>query len=223
MGEAAAQPIEREHLEQCEQCGQEIATLARAAEVGRTTLSAGELLSPDARVWSRISDELNLTSAQAPAPQLAPVATLRPRRRWATAVVGAAAAVALVVGGVAGWQYLQPAYSVLATATLDAFPEWPGATGNAVLEKRADGARVIQVSFDAPGLQDGYREVWLITSDATQLVSLGVVRGTSGTFTVPDGVDISQYDLVDISDEPYDGDPTHSGNSIVRGQLVGTA
>jgi hypothetical protein len=36
---------------------------------------------------------------------------------------------------------------------------------------------------------------------------------------VPAGIDTGEYDLVDISEEPYDGDPTHSGDSIVRGQL----
>jgi len=30
---------------------------------------------------------------------------------------------------------------------------------------------------------------------------------------------VADYPLVDISIEPYDGNPTHSGDSIVRGQL----
>jgi hypothetical protein len=54
-------------------------------------------------------------------------------------------------------------------------------------------------------------------------VSLGVVSGASGTFAIPAGVDITQYVLVDISDQPYNGNPAHSGNSIVRGQLRGSA
>ena len=222
LGELVAEPDDRDHIAECAQCSDEITELAHTAAVGRTTLGAGELMTPDERVWDRIADQLAL----APERQLAPVVTLRPRgsRRWLPALVGAAAAIALVFSGVVTWQALQPAsYTVLATATLDAFPEWPGATGTATVEERSDGARVVQVSFEAPGLQDGYREVWLITSDATRLVSLGVVRGTSGTFTIPDGVDITKYDLVDISDEPYDGDPTHSGVSIVRGQLGAAA
>ncbi len=50
-------------------------------------------------------------------------------------------------------------------------------------------------------------------------MSLGVVDGASGTFTVPDGLDLSRYDLVDVSAEPYDGNPAHSGDSIIRGKL----
>lgn len=75
------------------------------------------------------------------------------------------------------------------------------------------------VTLTAPDASDGYREVWLISSDASRLVSLGVLRGTDGSFTIPDGLDLGTFDLVDVSEEPYDGDPGHSGDSIVRGQL----
>jgi len=32
-------------------------------------------------------------------------------------------------------------------------------------------------------------------------------------------VDLKNYVLVDVSQEPVDGDPNHSGDSIVRGEL----
>lgn len=217
IGEHVAEAVDREHLSGCSECVEELEALSHAVTLGRATLDAGELLTPDPRVWSRIANDLALE----PEREVAGVTVLRPRTRWAPALVGAAAAIALVFGGLATWQSLRPnADPILATATLDAFPDWPGAAGTATVEERSDGARVVNVSFDAPGLQDGYREVWLITSDATRLVSLGMVRGNSGAFVIPEGLDISLYDLVDISDEPYDGDPTHSGNSIVRGQLT---
>ena len=234
LGEHVAESADRGHLADCPQCSEEFNALAHTAAVGRTTLGAGDLAVPSSRVWSRIVEELALTSKLASAsepnpspepasdsePAPAPVITLRPRRRWMSAVIGVAAAVALVLAGVTAWQTFRPApVSVLATATLDAFPDWVGSSGSATVEEQPDGARIVQVSFEAPAPQDGYREVWLITTDTTRLVSLGVVRGVTGAFTIPDGVDISTYDLVDISDEPYDGNPAHSGNSIVRGQL----
>jgi hypothetical protein len=40
-----------------------------------------------------------------------------------------------------------------------------------------------------------------------------------GTFTVPPGVSIEEYPVVDISLEPYDGDPGHSHESLLRGTL----
>jgi hypothetical protein len=127
--------------------------------------------------------------------------------------------------GSAIWLTFEPGAqpTILANATLEAFPNWADSTGEATLERLPDGSRVIDVNFDAPVTADSYREVWLITSDATALVSLGIVEGTSGQFTVPEGLDIDRYDLVDISEEPFDGDPAHSGDSIVRGQLTDNA
>ena len=42
----------------------------------------------------------------------------------------------------------------------------------------------------------------------------------SGTFALPAGLDLSEYPIVDVSDEPVDGNPAHSSVSIVRGTLA---
>jgi hypothetical protein len=225
---------DREHLAECARCAEEMVALTRAAAVGRSTFGAGELSTPDPRVWSRIVEELAIVSEPvapvAPTttrvPPLAPAAVvaLRPRRRGMLALVAAVVAVILVGGGGAAWLTLRPTPdTVLATATLQAFPDWRGATGTATVDKRPDGTRVIKVTCQSGVLKAGYREVWLITADAKRLVSLGNLRGTTGSFVIPAGVDISRYDLVDVSDEPYDGNPDHSGDSIVRGKLVSVA
>jgi len=217
LGEKVADSDAPEHLAQCDECSAELTHFSRAVSAGRSTLDAGELVEPAPRVWTRISDELGLAAE----PQPAPVIELAPRRRWVP-VVGIAASVALVASvGLTAWGITRPTPAiVLASATLDSFPNWPDATGKAVVEESTDGTRVVQVSFDAPGLGDEYTEVWLISSDATRLVSLGTVAGSRGTLTIPAGVDLSIYDLVDVSAEPYDGDPAHSGDSILRGRLA---
>lgn len=51
------------------------------------------------------------------------------------------------------------------------------------------------------------------------MVSLGNLLGSKTTFTLPAGLDVAAYPLVDVSVEPYDGNPLHSGDSVVRGQL----
>lgn len=216
LGEQVADSEDREHIAQCPECTTELANYSRAARVGRATLNSGELLEPAPRVWDRISGELGIGRQPT-----ADVVELAPRRRRWVPVVAVAASVALVASlGVAIWQFVQPSPpTVLATATLEAFPEWPNATGRAVVEEQADGTRVVRLDFDAPSLDDAYKEVWLISSDATRLVSLGIASGPTATLAIPDGIDLSTYDLVDVSAEPLDGDPTHSGNSIVRGQL----
>ena len=231
LGEEVAEPGDREHLAECDECASELAELQRAATVGRSSLDAGELLEPHPRVWDRIVAEVASSDAPsadaraadaepAEAAGAAPAGVVTPIRRRAWIGWVAAGAAALVVVGVVLTQVLAPAPStVLAAAELEAFPQWPGASGTAVVEQEADGTRVVRVDFEAPGDDEGFHEVWLITSDATKLVSLGVVQGTTGTFVIPDGIDLAEYDLVDISAEPYDGDPAHSGDSIVRGEL----
>jgi predicted anti-sigma-YlaC factor YlaD len=214
LGENAGTESDRGHLAACADCRSELENLAHAAAVGRSTLDAGELLQPDERVWNSIKAEV-----AAPAP----VVPLRPR--LARRLLAVAAAVVVLIGGVGVTLWaLQPApVTLLASATLDAFPAWVGSTGSAVVEQTAAGARFVDVTFQAPATEGGFREVWLISSDTSQLVSLGVVRGDTGRFTIPDGLDLNRYDLVDISEEPIDGNPEHSGDSILRGQLKSEA
>lgn len=38
---------------------------------------------------------------------------------------------------------------------------------------------------------------------------------------LPTNVDLDTYRLVDVSAEEYDDDPTHSGDSLLRGTLSG--
>ena len=64
------------------------------------------------------------------------------------------------------------------------------------------------VRVDARSLppSSGFHEVWLLDADATKLVSLGALpSGSVGTFTIPPGVELAEFPVVDISLEPYDG------------------
>ncbi|MCY7412478.1 MAG: anti-sigma factor [Salinibacterium sp.] len=225
LGEQVASPADREHLLSCAECALEADNLSRAATVGRTTLDFGDLLTPSERVWARISDEVGVGNASVPSlPDDATQATsnvivLSSRRRWVPILAVAASAGLLAGVGAISWTALQPAPTViLASATLDGFPDWPDAAGQAVLESRADGARVLLLDLQASE-GSGFREVWLMNDDATELVSLGVVRGQTGTFIVPDGLDLARFNNVDVSAEPFDGNPSHSSDSIVRGPL----
>ena len=148
------------------------------------------------------------------------------RRRWwpiaiAAAAVGVVAGIALGVA-LAGLGVDQGAsQTVVASASLEAFPGWSTA-GSAVLEEDDDGVRSIVVDLDAQVPATQVREVWLIRSDASGLLSLGLLDGSSGRFVVPAGIDLDEFTLVDVSAEPIDGDPAHSGDSIVRGELQKT-
>jgi anti-sigma-K factor RskA len=51
------------------------------------------------------------------------------------------------------------------------------------------------------------------------MVPLGVVAPGSQTVELPADLDLGRFPLVDVSVEPLDGDPTHSGVSVARGEL----
>lgn len=219
LGELGASDSDRAHVADCPDCAAEVANLSRAARVGRSTLGE-ELLTPAPRVWEKITAELAETPQPGEAAQPPVDLALRRRGRWMPVAIAAAMVGILAAGGLVTWQALRPASPVvLASAVLEAFPDWPDSAGSAVVEETAGGSRVVRVDLEVPEDRDGYTEVWLISSDATRLVSLGTVDGTSGTFTIPSGIDITDYTLVDVSVEPFDGNPEHSGNSIVRGEL----
>ena len=140
-----------------------------------------------------------------------------PSRGWL------AVAAALLVGGAVGAGAVavttgsDDGGSVVASTALDPLDDL-GSSGRAEV-RQADTGRVLQVDLDAPELEDGYYEVWLLQSDAQRMVQVGVVQRGATVLPLPEGVDLSTYPLVDVSVEPLDGVPTHSGVSVARGEL----
>ncbi|MGV8966551.1 MAG: anti-sigma factor [Cellulomonas sp.] len=241
LGEPAGDDADRRHLAGCAECGAEVSTLAAVVAIGRSVTDADVLVVPVPAVWDRIRAELVLpaaataiatatatvtaTSAEAADEPAGPTpsTTIVPLRRRRAPWLAAAAAAGLIVGGVGGAWWAgertgPAATAVVAEAALEPLPGWD-ASGTALVEKEPDGARVLVVTLDG-GVQPGdFREVWLIDRDVQRLVSLGVLEGSTGRFTVPAGLDLTDFAVVDVSQEPFDGVPAHSGNSIVRGIL----
>jgi hypothetical protein len=241
LGESADDTAVRQHLEHCALCRDEVAALRSTITVARSTMGEVALIEPPARVWQAVRGELGLdptlqppsrparvhspiSVASAPAPLIELLSRRERRsgiRRTVAVVAASAAAAAVITGAVLGWGAAAPrdAGQVLASTVLDALPDWQEATGDATLAQLADGERVLRVSLDASVDADIVREVWLLTPEVDGLISLGYLTAETGEFIVPDSVDIDRYSVVDISAEPLDGDPTHSGDSIVRGAL----
>ncbi len=248
LGEEASAE-EAAHLAVCDACAADVAALRRTVAAGRTGDGPEPLLTPPPRVWDAIASELGLAdppAASAPsastpsdgpareheagrsasasheetraAEHRVPRRARNRRRGVVLTLIAAVAVVAVVAGTWVARELTRPQVSVIAAAVLDGFPAHPGAEGEAVLEE-ADGHTRIVVELDADVAADGFREVWLLASDGSGLVSLGLLDGRTGTFAVPAGVDLDLFSLVDISQEEDDGDPGHSGDSIVRGEL----
>ena len=204
------------------------------AEIEATLRELGadglELLEPPPDVWEGI--ESAVRTGEEPEGRVVP---LEPRRRRVRPMVlSGAAAVALVIAGVAAYVATRddPA-AVVASATLaydpDAFdPLGAQAAAGAELLIRNGRHQVQLVDAELPAPEAGADlEAWLIRPDdqgnVADLVSLGLVDPADpGSLAVPPGYDPSLYTVVDISVEPRDGDPAHSGRSILRGILNDT-
>ena len=217
---------QRAHVDACDACS---TTLRALTEVVSTARSAAdlELVEPPASVWAAISDQV-ATGAGATGPADDVVRPLRPTRsptRWTA--LGLAAAVGAVLGGIAIGVVTRgsdtgPAGQVVASAQLSPLPDDTGsaAHGSATV-KRVDGHDALVVSTTGLPTTDGFYEVWLLDPTTAGLISIGSVAygDQSTTLPLPDGVRLDQFAVVDISDEPLDGDPTHSTVTVLRGIL----
>lgn len=161
----------------------------------------------------------------APPVELSPPTPLpRRRNRWVAPIAAAVVGIALGAGAVVVVQNRESSVVVDATAPLTPvqggpLPTTDGQLGTAELVTARTGQ---QVRVDAPALPAAGNtayEVWLFGDDG-RMVSLGTLADGSGSFTVPAGIDTTQYRTVDISDEPPDGNPAHSGISLIRGTFA---
>ena len=163
---------------------------------------------PPASLWAAIEGGVRESSGDE-------LAARRRRLRVATAV--AAVAAVLLVGIPLGLSLRRSTPTSQETAQLAALADFTG-SGEAQLEGRN---LVVAVNGLRPIAGEFY-ELWLLDIENGQLhdlVSLGTID-TGGTFHIASAVDLSRYNYVDISIEPDDGNPAHSGDSVLRGQLA---
>jgi hypothetical protein len=189
-----------------------------AAEAGVGDPAAG---APAADVGAGLGDAPTSEPAR-PAPRTASApgavdlgAARRDRRRTGARLLAAAAAVLVVVAGaVVLWP--DDEGTVLAAASLDRLAD--SGSGTAELVEVDGTVRLRLDTEDIAAAEDGFLEVWVIDTEVSQLVSLGPLRD-DGLYDLPDGLDPESFPVVDVSREPLDGDPAHSGDSLLRGQL----
>lgn len=199
------------HLAGCDACRRDLEGFRATVVVARAADVAGLPPAPPA-VWDRITRELGLPRDAAAA---APPAR---RDRTRTRVLVAAAVLAVAAAGVVatavpwrgeagvGFAALGPAIGT-------------GAAGSASLVSEA-GGRFLQVR--SAGLPDtgGFYEVWLLDPASSRMLALGTLDADGkARLSVPEGVSLADYPTVDVSDEPDDGVPAHSGVSVLRAAL----
>lgn len=216
----------RDHAATCPEC----AGLVAAFTGVRRRTGADALVAPPARVRDEVLAEVR--AGDLPEPVSLPGRDEQPSRRgiplWLAAV---AAALALLAGvGLGRWgadgtevpeAVVPPAGTgtVVAAATLTALDS--DADRGKASAVQSEDTFTIRVSATELGDEPGVREVWLINVDGVRMVSIGLLAaGDDGEFAVPMELIDKGYRIVDISVEPDDGDPTHSGVSVARGELA---
>lgn len=195
------------------------------------TFTDGHLDEPPAEVWAGI--EARLASTAGPVRAAAPGARVQPGpARWwrSPQILGAAAALlvfGLVLGLVAtlaggdGAEVVERARLESAATDPALDPVGEASSGQASLVRLADGRYALDVTMTGlPETPDAFLELWLLDERAEGMVSLGPVGGPATRVVLPAGVDPSGFPVVDVSVEPADGVPVHSGRSILRGRLV---
>lgn len=213
------------HLSACARCAGELAAFEAVVATARSIDVTQAPETPPPSVWHGIHDELGLDHRVETRATVTRLPDRTPSRRWSSSFLVAASAAGVLLGSVVTGLVVQQSVApdespppVVASAELAALPDRAG-TGTAELVTTDSGTQLV---LDVSGLSEGegFYEVWLIDPETLAMVGLGALPGTRGTFAVPDGLDLTRYSLVDVSIEPFDGDPVHSRDSVVQGQLT---
>ena len=100
---------------------------------------------------------------------------------------------------------------------------WSRMSGDAELATDDQGRRLLQVALNADLPASGVRQAWLVHRDDPAVrQSLGVLDGRHGLWTVEHAIDLELYPILEISQQSI-GSVEHSGQTIVRGELVTAA
>jgi anti-sigma-K factor RskA len=187
--------------------------VARLRSIARTVGPEDFVRQPPAPgLWERINAEIGGD---------VPAQGRSGRQRWRWSLVAAAAAVAVVTFGATTALLNRDNTETVSSSVLSnegLSPRGAATTANAELKRDGTNFELEVELDDAPTLSNSYLELWIIDRNVAAMVSLGPFRG-SGRYLIPAGVDPGVYPIVDISIEPADGVPTHSGESVVRGTL----
>lgn len=146
----------------------------------------------------------------------------------ASLAVAAALAVVLATGAALVVRITNGAVTVAEAAIgNEGLPVPVDGSGTALLKQRGDD-RFLELELPelTGGDPNSVYEVWMIDTDVVGMISLGnltAAGGETARIDLPDSIDHRAFPVIDVSVEPLDGDPTHSGQSVLRGVLTDVA
>lgn len=186
----------------------------------RASRETPEWSTPSDGTWDAIASSLDFApTAGPPLPSSSPPAPSR--RSLFTGLGGLVVGAVLGAGGLRVAQMAsEPRGVAIKRATLTPLQDEDAKLGIAELRPLDVGySLVVDVPAGAenPG---GYIEVWLINIDGIRMVSMGVfAAGSPAKFFVSDALIEAGYLIVDLSNEEFDKESRHSGDTIMRGEL----
>jgi anti-sigma-K factor RskA len=226
LGESVSPEFELHHAT-CEQCQQELAGYTQTVQLARESDAHRDQLTavPPPSVWSGITAQLG-PSHPAPATSHAqPGPVRRTSSRWRYGLLAAAAAVVVAAAGVGGYlagRSGDHANTSISTARLAQVPNGGprDVSGNAMVHS-ADGTRQLTITTSGLPLRQGYYEVWLFNPTTQGMTPVGTLGDHGGgTFTIPAGIDLRDYHVIDVSAQEYGGATVHHGQSVLQGPLT---
>lgn len=205
---------DRRHIAECTVCQGDIAELASTVTHLRASEALMSLDNPSPDVWTRIRADIHHETT----------GMSTPRRRPVSRTLAVAASAVMLAIGLGLGVSLSPDTGETSPSSLSAAAELRPVGGGQLMGKarllQTDRGPELEVDATTDSTSSGYLEVWLINEDGQRMISIGVLdEGASQRFAVPQAAVDAGYVIVDISEEQYDDDPTHSGDSIMRGQL----
>lgn len=147
------------------------------------------------------------------------VVAISAKRRWIAPFLAGAAAVLLVMAGVAMGSGNGGDDSVVVTIGLEGTPRAPGASATADVVATPLGTRIDVVVAGLPPAPEGsYYEAWLRQSPEVG-VSAGTfhLRGGDGAIELWAGVGLDEYPLVTVTLQREGGGAASSGVVVLRG------
>lgn len=202
------------HLRECDECRRHlVANVAASAALRSAVRNAPELFPIEA-------EEPVEPPAVVEAPVAAPVPKARVHRPWRW--VAAAAAAAVVIGGAffAGSRLTEPPTSQ-AQAALHVVSPGSSGGGEVVMRTREGKTNMLVTATGLEALSDDrFYEVWLFDPHSGKMLAVGVLGpGGKSTYSLPQSL-ISQYQVVDISLQQDNGNPSHSADSVLRARYA---
>ncbi|MFH9863967.1 anti-sigma factor [Streptomyces sp. NPDC017202] len=149
-------------------------------------------------------------------------ARLRGPGRFAVALAACAALLGAAGGSTVTWWMTQEKSASVPSAASERLDSLRADSAGYARLSDGGGHRTLDITVEGLPRTSGYFEVWLMDRTHTKLVSMGVL-GPDGraALPVPDNIDLQEYSVVDVSVQPYNGRPDHSGDSVVRGPFAG--